>query len=116
MRVLKEFDFFYSTLQTETSFIDFAHVRSLLLGHNDEVLKQKSTIQRKKLLKAKKPQHNPEKIIFNYCSYVLSEAEKSVLLKGLVFRLKNLIMLITLSIFNYFTEKFVTFRFFLEKI
>ena len=67
--LLKEFEFLHSTLQGEISFIDFAHVRSLFLGDNDKVLKQKSTIQQKKfsnLLKDKKPQHDPEKIIFNY--------------------------------------------------
>ena len=86
----KEFDFPLFTLQAETSFIDFAHVRSLFLGHYDKVLKQKSTIQQKKLnniLKHKKPQHDPEKIIFNYSSYVLSEAEKSLLLKVLNFNI-----------------------------
>ena len=74
--LLKEFEFLHSTLQTEISFIDFAYIRSLFLG----------TIQQKKfnnLLKDKKPQHNPEKIIFNYSSFVLSEAEKSLLQKGL---------------------------------
>ena len=51
-------------------------------------MKQKSTIQQKKfnnLLKDKKPQHDPEKIIFNYSSYVLSEVEKSLLQKGFSF-------------------------------
>ena len=51
-------------------------------------MKQKSTIEQKKfnnLLKDKKPQHDPEKIIFNYSSYVLSEAEKSLLRKDLNF-------------------------------
>ena len=74
--LLKEFQFLHSTLQTEISFIDFAYIRSLFLG----------TIQQKKfnnLLKDKKPQHDPEKIIFNYSSFVLSEAEKSLLQKGL---------------------------------
>ena len=53
-------------------------------------MKQKSIIQQKKLnnlLKDKKPQHDPEKIIFNYSRYVLSEAEKSLLLKGLHFNI-----------------------------
>ena len=60
--LLKEFELLHSTLQTEISFIDFAYIRSLFLG----------TIQQKKfnnLLKDKKPQHNPEKIIFNYSSF-----------------------------------------------
>ena len=32
-----------------------------------------------------KLQHNPEKVIFNYSSYVLSEVEKSLLMKSLNF-------------------------------
>ena len=59
---LKEFKFLLSILQAEIRIIDFAHVRSLFLGHNDKVLKQKSIIQQKKLnklLKDKKPQHDP---------------------------------------------------------
>ena len=58
----KEFDFLHSTLQTETSFIGFANAHSLFLGYNDEVLKQKSAIEQKKLNKLgkdKKPQHDP---------------------------------------------------------
>ena len=35
--LLKGFDFLHSTLQTEISLIDFAHVRSLFLGHIDKV-------------------------------------------------------------------------------
>ena len=89
MRVLlKGFEFLYSTLQTKINFIDFAHARSLFLVHNDKALKQKKCIQQKKLndlFKDKKQQHDPEKIIFNYSSYVLSEAEKSLLRKGLNF-------------------------------
>ena len=68
---LKEFEFIHSKLQGEISFIDFAHVHSLFLGYNEKVLQQKSTIQQKKfnnLLKDKKPQHDPKKIIFNYSS------------------------------------------------
>ena len=82
----KEFDFLHSALQSETSFTDLAHVRLLFLRHNDKVLKQKSIIQQKKfnnLHKDKKPQHNAEKIIYNYSA--LSEAGKSLLLKGLNF-------------------------------
>ena len=82
---------------------------------------QKSTIQQKKfnnLLKDMKPQHDLEKIILNFSSYGLSEAENPLLWKGLnlEFRQRNLIMLIPLSILNYFIEIFVTFRFFLQKI
>ena len=78
------------TLQVEISFIDFAHFRSLFSGHNDRVLKPESTIQQKKfnnLLKDKKLQHDPEKIISLYSRYALSKAEKSLLLKGLNFNI-----------------------------
>ena len=120
IRVLLK-EFLHSTLQAGVNFIDFAHLRSLFIGHNDKVLKQKSIIQQKKFnnqVKDKKPQHNPKKIIFNCSSYVLSEVEKALLWKGLNLSIpqKNLIMLITLSILIYFIEIFATFRFFLQKI
>ena len=86
--LLKEFEFLHSTLQAGVNFIDFAHLHSLFIGHNDKVLKQKSIIQQKKLnylLKDKKPQHDPEKVIFNCSTYTLLEAEKSLLQKGLNF-------------------------------
>ena len=103
--ILKEFEFFHSTLQEKINVIEFAHALSLVSGHNDNVLKQKSTIQQKQfnnLLKDKKPQYDPKKIIFNYSSYVLSEAEKYLLQKGSNFNIrpKNLIILINLSILN----------------
>ena len=86
--LLKVFDFLHSILQAEIIFIDFARVSSLFLGHNDKVLKQKSTIEQNKFnnpLKDKKPQHDPVENIFNFSSYVLLEAKKSVLQKGLNF-------------------------------
>ena len=62
------------------------------MGHNDKVLKQKSTIQQKKfnnLVKDKKPHHDPEKnFFFNYSNYGLSEVQKSLLLKGLNFSIE----------------------------
>ena len=64
----KKFDILHYTLQVETSFIDFARVPSLFLGYSDKVLEHKSTIQQKKfnkLLKDKKPQHDPRNIIFS---------------------------------------------------
>lgn len=43
-------DFIFSLLhlKTEASLTDFAHVHSLFLGHNNDVLKRKSTIQQNK--------------------------------------------------------------------
>ena len=45
-----------------------------ILGHNGNILKQKSTVQQKKfnnLLKGKKPEHYREKIVSNNTSYLL---------------------------------------------
>ena len=116
--LLKEFEFLHSILQAELSFIDFAHVCSLFLGHKR---RQEGTIQQKKfnkLLKDKKPQHDSEKIIFNYSSYVLSETEKFLLRKGLNFSIlpKKLNHADYLFNFELFYRDFVTFRFFLRKI
>ena len=83
----KQFRFLYSSLETETSFTDVASVQSLFLGHHDKVLKHKSTIEQKTFnnLKDKKPEHDPQKIVFSYSSFVLLETERSLLLKGLNF-------------------------------
>ena len=53
-------------------------------------------------------QHDPEKIIFNYSSYILSEAEKSVLLKGLNFNIPS-------KIFNH-ADYLVNFELFYRDI
>ena len=79
--LLNVFEFLHSTLQAEINFIDFAHVPSLFLGHNDKVLKQKSTIQQKKfnnLLKDEKAQHDPEKIIFLIILAMFYQKRKSL--------------------------------------
>ena len=86
--LLKELGFLHSTLQAEIILIGFVHVLSLFLGHNDKVLKQKSTIQQNKLnnlLKDKELQHNTEKTFLFYSRYVLSEVKKSFLQNGLNF-------------------------------
>ena len=51
-------------------------------------MKHESTIQQIKLnnlFKDRKSQHDPQKIVFNFSSSVLSEAERSLILKGLNF-------------------------------
>ena len=107
--LLKELEFFHSTLQVEISFIDFAHVRSLFLRHNGKVLKQKSTIQQKKfnhLPKDKKPQHDPGKGILIILS-MFYQKRKSLFFRRvstLAFRLIKLVILITLSTLNYFIQ------------
>ena len=75
-------------LKNELNLIDFAHVSTLFFGINDKILKSKSSVQQKKfykLLQESKTENDPEKVIFNFSKYVLSDIEKKLLAKGLNF-------------------------------
>ena len=67
-----------SSLHQKINSIDFAQI-------NDLKLKSNSIVQQKKFLKVKRSTQNPEKVIFNFSKYVLSDCEKSLLTKGLNF-------------------------------
>ena len=57
-------------------------------GLNDKILKSKGLVEQKKLYKLvheNKTENDPEKIIFNFSKYELSDAEKKLLAKGLNF-------------------------------
>ena len=76
------------SLQNELDLIDFAHVSTLFFGINDKVLKSKNSVQQKKfykLLQESKTENDPEKVIFNFSKYALSDFEKKLLAKGLNF-------------------------------
>ena len=96
IRVLKkEFNSSYSALQHEISFINIAHVSSLFLRSNNKILASKCATQQKKLSKLVKSNisiQDPSKAIFNFSKYELSNCEKRLFSKGLVFSLppKNL--------------------------
>ena len=75
-------------LQNELNLIDFALVSTLFFGINDKILKSKSSVQQKKFYKLRqesKTENDPEKVIFNFSKYVLSDIEKKLLAKGLNF-------------------------------
>ena len=60
------------------------------LSSNDNLLKTHDSIQQKKfnkLIIEYKPKQDPEKVIFNFSNVSLTEAEKSLLVKGLSFSL-----------------------------
>ena len=69
--------------------IDYTHVCCLFLSKNDKKRKNQQDIHSKKLLnlgiESSKTSHDPQKVIFNYSSHVLTESEKSLLWKGLNF-------------------------------
>ena len=68
--------------------IDYPHICSKILKINDLKLKSNSVGPQKKfcnLLKEKRSTQNPEKVIFNFSNYVLSDYEKFLFTKGLHF-------------------------------
>ena len=84
----KEFTSLKASLQNELNLIDFAHVSTLFFVINDKILKSKSLFQQKKFYKLvheNKMEGDPEKVIFNFLKYELSDAEKKLLAKDLNF-------------------------------
>ena len=84
----KEFGNLCSSLQQQINSIDFTPTCSKFLKINVLKLKSNSVVQQKKfcnLLKEKRSTQKPEKVIFNFSKYVLSDCEKSLLTKGLNF-------------------------------
>lgn len=83
-------------IRLQVSMIDFAHISSFLLSHNDKLLNKVLLTHEKKLLKlgfkAIEEGHNPDQVIFNFSSHELNDAEKRLLSKGLSFSIppKNL--------------------------
>ena len=90
MRTLQnEFNRLRSDLQFSLNCINFAHISTIFLISNDNILKSHDPIQQKKfnkLLRECKPKQDPEKI-FNFSNVTPTELEKSLLVKGLSFSL-----------------------------
>ena len=87
-RVLhKEFNFLRKELQSVLNCIDFAPSCSLFLSRNDFFIRLMRIFKNKfnKLLKEPQPRQNSEKVVFNYSSISLSDAQKSLLVKDLKF-------------------------------
>ena len=90
-RQKKEFDQVKSTIQSKVSIFDFGHVSCLFLVGNDSKLGKVRDVHNKKLhnlgLENRYECHDPDKVIFNYSSYKLSDLEKRLLAKGLNYAL-----------------------------
>ena len=71
------------------NFIDSTHISSKFTESNIKAIKRVEEVQKYKLseLMGTKLQHDPEKVIYNFSSYKLSQTEISLLLKGLNFSL-----------------------------
>ena len=70
--------------------LDFAHVCSRFLSSNNVILKSHDSILQKLFnvfFKNCQPKHNPDRVIFSYSKFSLSDAKKSLLVKRLWFSL-----------------------------
>ena len=100
----KEFSSPKSPLQNKLNLIDFALDSPLFFGINNKILKSKSLLQQKRFyyfVHENKTKNDPEKVIFNFSKYQLSDAEKKLLAKGFKFQCS----------LNYFTEISIIQRF-----
>ena len=90
--------------------IDF-HVRKLFLVGNDRSISKYRNIQDKRSFKlsnsvVRDVSHDPEQLIHNFSSHILSEARKSLLCRGLHFTLNLWNMQIIPFLLNSFTKTF----------
>ena len=71
------------------SSLDYLFITSLFLDKNKRSLQKIETAQNKKLSKIleEQPTHQANDLIFNYSSHILTDAQKSILMKGLNFAL-----------------------------
>ena len=83
-------------LQRTLSVLDFSYICFLFLVANDKSILHHDNIQKRKLQNLLKissnnifsDSHNPDRVIFNFSSYELTDEEKNVLFKGLNFSVK----------------------------
>ena len=88
-KIIREMQKITSDLRMVISFIDWIHVSNKFMESNKKAIKHVQEVQNYKLsgLLGSKLQHGPKKVIHNFSSYDLSQAEMSLLLKGLNFSL-----------------------------
>ena len=81
-------------LQGKLSCLDFSYICSLFLVTNDKSVFHHDNIQKRKLKNLLEvslkevinDSHNPNRVIFNFSSYELSDVEKSVYARALIFQ------------------------------
>ena len=99
----KEFKMLEKTIKSKVSIFDFSHISCLFLVGNDIKLAKVKQVHHKKLfalgLRDQVPSNDPDKVIFNFSSHVLTDLEKKVLAKGLNFTLPP----VKLNYADYFT-------------
>ena len=93
--LLRELSAVKEELLRSISFLDVNHVFNLIVSSNEKSIFKCRHVQQKKvrnLIPSYEPEtsldsHDPEKVISNFSSHILSDSEKSLLCKGLRFAL-----------------------------
>ena len=88
-KIIRELQKIKNDLRTVMNFIDWTHISNKFTESNIKAIKRVEEVQNYKLLEimGTKLQHDPEKVIYNFSSYELTQTEISLLLKGLNFSL-----------------------------
>ena len=88
-KIIRELQKIKNDLRTVMNFIDWTHISNKFTESNIKAIKLVEEVQNYKLSEqmGTKLQHDPEKVIYDYSSYDLTQTEISLLLKGLNFSL-----------------------------
>ena len=99
-------------LRESLGIVDYTHLCCLFLNKNDRKLKHQQEFHSKKFFdlgfENSQMSHNPDKVIFNCSSHILTEREQSLLCKGDMLGLKHWDMLIIYFLFIYFIMIYTT--------
>ena len=94
-QLMFEYDRIKQELQYQLSLIDFMHVPSLFVVSNDKAIRKNDKVHGRKLKKLipniheksiiDNVSHAPNKVIYNFSNYHLTDSDKSSLIRGLNF-------------------------------
>ena len=89
---LKEFKSIKNELVRKISLVDYTHLITIFTNSNDKTLSKCQKVHKKKLydlgyFESNNGENDPDQVIYNYSSYILTDMEKSLLAKGLNFSL-----------------------------
>ena len=89
-KIIREMQLIRGDLRTVMGFLDCVHISKKFIEGNIRTIKRIEEVQNYKLAELFDSKlHDPKKVIHNYCSYDLSKAEISLLLKGPNFSLPS---------------------------
>ena len=88
-KIIRELKKIKNDLRTVMNFIDWTHISNKFTESNIKAIKRVEEVQNYKLseIMGTKLQDDPEKVIYNFSLYELTQTEISLLLKGLNFSL-----------------------------